>query len=97
MKKHSEHVEEILSTGATASFEQKAIALAEVDSGELPHLVVEALGRDGTFHRLFETPLMTAEALASLQLPVLLRMSMYGQPVPVTTCAREGNFSDGKI
>jgi hypothetical protein len=41
MKKHSEEVEAILSAGATASFEQKAIALAEIDDGKLPHLVVE--------------------------------------------------------
>jgi hypothetical protein len=37
MKTHSEEVEEILSAGATASFEQKAIALAEIDDGKLPH------------------------------------------------------------
>ena len=80
MKKHSEEVEEILASGATASFEQKAIALAEIDDGKLPHLVVEALGRDGAFVCLFETALMTTEALARLQLPVLLRVSMYGQP-----------------
>jgi hypothetical protein len=85
MKKHSEEVEAILSAGATASFELKAIALAEIDDGKLPHLVVEALGRDGAFTRLFETPLMTAESLAGLQLPVLLRVSMYGQPVVATT------------
>ncbi len=87
MKKHSEEVEDILSTGATASFEQKAIALAEIDDGKLPHLVVEALGRDGAFVCLFETPLMTPEALASLHLPVILRASMYGQPVSATTCS----------
>ena len=81
MKKHSEEVEAILSTGATAAFDRRAIALAEINDGKLPHLVVEALGRDGAFVCLFETPLMTAEALASLQLPVLLRVSMYGQPV----------------
>jgi hypothetical protein len=81
---HSELVKEILAARETAAYDQRCVAIAETDDCSLPHLVLEILGSDGQFERLFERELMTAEGLQSAHLPVIVRLSMYGQPVVAT-------------
>ena len=78
---HSARVREILAEGKTASYDHRCLAIVEVDDCSLPHLVLEILGRDGQFERLFERELMTAEGLKAAHLPVIVRLAMYGQPV----------------
>ena len=81
---HSERVREILAAGDTATYDQRCVAIAEIDDCSLPHLVLEILGRDSRFERLFERELMTAEGLKAAHLPVIVRLAMYGQPVGAT-------------
>ncbi len=95
MQPHARLVEEIVAAGGTASYSQRAVALAEIDDGALPYLIVEVLGRDGRFKHIFEYHLLAPESLVELQLPVILRASMYGQPVGATTCSIDGNFLRG--
>lgn len=67
-----------------AKWEEKNLAIVEINEANLRYLVVEVLGRDGHFQALFETELMVPDRLADLHLPVLLRVSMYGHPVAGT-------------
>ena len=96
-KAHSERVREILAARETAVYDQRCVAIAEIDDCSLPHLVLEILGSDGQFERLFEHELMTEEGLKSAHLPAIVRLSMYGQPFPAPckTCVGDGKFPDG--
>lgn len=95
MQKHSEIVTDILAGGQTATCTQKCVALAELDDCDFPHLSIDVLSRSGSFKTIFEMPLMIGEVLDGLHLPVLLRVSMNGQPVAGVRGETGGKSPDG--
>jgi hypothetical protein len=90
----AESIVEVLEANGIASVSRKTLAIVEFDDLTHPVLVPKALEHGGAFRRLFELNVLVQEFLAELQLPVILRLSMYGQPVGETICSRGGNLPE---
>ncbi len=74
-------LEKELKKSTKVSYDDESLAIVEVDDLSLPFLTLEVLTRDYGFTRIFEANLTDQSRVSDLHLPIVLRLSMKGQPV----------------
>jgi len=77
---HMEHFDALAQLDGPASFDEAVVATVKIEDLCRPFLCVQLLHKDGRFLDVFQIDLRLRSG--GFQSPFVVRLSLYGQPVP---------------